>query len=87
MEERDSRALVSTYAPKLGRSLCELGRYDEAERLAERGRELGEEHDSATQVTWREKRRRSSARAEAIELYERKGNVVMAGRARAALEE
>ena len=42
--------LLSTYAPKLGRSLCELGRYDEAEPLAELGRELGDEGDYVTQM-------------------------------------
>ncbi len=49
-----SRALLSTYAPKLGRSLCELGRYDEAEPLAELGRELGDERDYVTQMYWRQ---------------------------------
>ena len=38
----------------LGRSLCALGRYDEAEPLAEQGRELGHEHDLLTQTLWRQ---------------------------------
>ena len=41
---------LSTYAPMLGRVLCLLGRYDEAELLAQRGRELGDSrgrHDTA----------------------------------------
>ena len=45
---------LSTYAPMLGRSLCALGRYDEAEPLAEQGRELGHEQDLATQALWRQ---------------------------------
>jgi hypothetical protein len=31
-----------------------LGRYDEAELLARQGRELGDEHDVATQILWRQ---------------------------------
>ena len=44
---------LSTYAPLLARSLCALGRYDEAEPLAERGRALGHEEDLLTQMLWR----------------------------------
>jgi class 3 adenylate cyclase/tetratricopeptide (TPR) repeat protein len=47
-------ALLSTFAPKLGRMLCQLGRYEEAEPQARLGRELGEEHDIATQALWRQ---------------------------------
>ena len=46
--------LLSTYAPLLGRSLCALGRHDEAEPLAELGRELGDEQDVMTQMVWRQ---------------------------------
>jgi tetratricopeptide (TPR) repeat protein len=53
-EERGFRAYLSTYAPKLGRSLCSLGRYDEAEPLARLGREFGDEQDVATQMLWRQ---------------------------------
>jgi len=53
-EEKGLWIYLSTYLPLLGRSLCELGRYDEAEPLARRGRELGDEQDTATQVLWRE---------------------------------
>ena len=53
-EARGSRALLSSFAPKLGRSLCELGRYEEAEPLAEQGRELGDERDYVTQMYWRQ---------------------------------
>jgi tetratricopeptide (TPR) repeat protein len=45
---------LSTYAPGLGHVLCELGRYDEAEPLAQRGRELGDPGDIVTQYAWRQ---------------------------------
>jgi class 3 adenylate cyclase/tetratricopeptide (TPR) repeat protein len=54
LEARGQRAYLSTYAPMLGRSLCALGRYDEAEPLARLGRELGGEQDHATQTLWRQ---------------------------------
>jgi class 3 adenylate cyclase/tetratricopeptide (TPR) repeat protein len=44
---------LSTYAPLLGRSLCALGRYDEAEPLAQQGRTLGHDEDLMTQTLWR----------------------------------
>jgi len=53
-EERGERAYLSTFAPVLGRSLCALGRYGEAEPLARLGRELGDERDLLTQMAWRE---------------------------------
>ena len=45
---------LSSYAPMLGRVLCTLGRYDEAELLALSGRELGHHEDFMTQQTWRQ---------------------------------
>jgi class 3 adenylate cyclase/tetratricopeptide (TPR) repeat protein len=45
---------LSTYAPMLGRVLCELGRHDEAEVLAQRGRQLGDPEDNMTQTLWRQ---------------------------------
>jgi class 3 adenylate cyclase/tetratricopeptide (TPR) repeat protein len=45
---------LSSYAPMLGRFLCSLGRYDEAELLAQSGRELGHADDGMTQRTWRQ---------------------------------
>jgi len=45
--------VLSTYAPLLGRYLCALGRYDEAEPLAAKGRELGALEDLLTQAVWR----------------------------------
>jgi tetratricopeptide (TPR) repeat protein len=38
----------------LGRSLCALGRHDEAEPLAQLGRELGGEQGIVTQMLWRQ---------------------------------
>jgi class 3 adenylate cyclase len=54
LEERGQHALLSTYAPMLGRSLAALGRYEEAETQARLGREVGEEHDMVTQALWRQ---------------------------------
>jgi class 3 adenylate cyclase/tetratricopeptide (TPR) repeat protein len=53
-QARDLRGYLATFAPILGRSLCALGRYDEAEPLAELGRELGHERDATTQALWRQ---------------------------------
>ena len=47
------RGNLSTYAPMRGRSLCKLGRHDEAEPLAQLGRELGDV-DPWTQGLWRQ---------------------------------
>ncbi len=47
-------AQLSTYAPMLGRAVWALGRYDEAEQLARRGRALGAHDDLATQAFWRQ---------------------------------
>ncbi|MGZ4385206.1 MAG: ATP-binding protein, partial [Gaiellaceae bacterium] len=54
LEERGQRGYLSTFAPLLGRSLCALGRYGEAEPLARLGRELGDERDVGTQMEWRQ---------------------------------
>ena len=40
LEEREQVGLLATYVSMLGRELCALGRFDEAEPLARRGREL-----------------------------------------------
>ena len=45
--------VLSTYAPLLGRLLCALGRYEEAEPLAAKGRDLGDPEDVLTQALWR----------------------------------
>src|SRR5688572_32276368 len=49
LTEHGQHGLLSTFAPWLGRILCILGRFDEAESRAELGRELGDEHDVLTQ--------------------------------------
>ena len=54
LEARKQYALLSSYAPLLGRSLCKLGRYDEAEPWVQLGRDLGDEKDILTQVLWRQ---------------------------------
>jgi class 3 adenylate cyclase/tetratricopeptide (TPR) repeat protein len=54
MEERGAKAELSTYASLLGRVLCALGRPDEAEELARKGRELGDPDDVWTQALWRQ---------------------------------
>jgi tetratricopeptide (TPR) repeat protein len=61
LERRGYRAFLSTFAPKLGRSLCALGRYREAERLAQVGRELGAASDFLTQMLWRQVQARVSS--------------------------
>lgn len=54
LEERGERNYLSGFAPLLGRSLCALGRYDEAEPLARLGREFGDQRDVWTQMIWRQ---------------------------------
>ena len=54
LQARGQRSFLSTFAPQLGRSLCALGRHDEAEPLARLGRELGDKQDVATQALWRQ---------------------------------
>ncbi len=43
-----------TFAPMMGRSLCALGRYDEAQPLAQFGCEVAGERDWASQTLWRQ---------------------------------
>ena len=54
LSEHGQHALLSTFAPWLGRFLCALGRFDDAEPRAEMGRELGDEHDVLSQSLWRQ---------------------------------
>jgi tetratricopeptide (TPR) repeat protein len=50
-----SSGFLQTFAPLLGRSLCVLGRHEEAEPLAQLGRSLDEtEQDLYTQALWRQ---------------------------------
>jgi tetratricopeptide (TPR) repeat protein len=53
-ERHDNRLLRTASASALGRSLCTLGDYEEAEQLAQVGRELGDEEDLVTQMLWRQ---------------------------------
>jgi len=54
MEAQGHRSGLSSFAPMLGRELCVLGRYDEAEPLARLGRELGAPDDAGAQMVWRQ---------------------------------
>jgi tetratricopeptide (TPR) repeat protein len=45
---------VATFAPELGRALCVLGRFDEAEQLAQRGHEVALPQDATAQSMWRQ---------------------------------
>jgi tetratricopeptide (TPR) repeat protein len=53
LEETGRNGELSTFAPWLARYLCSLGRHNEAEALAKKGRELGDPNDNVTQVLWR----------------------------------
>jgi tetratricopeptide (TPR) repeat protein len=54
LEEQGLLGYLCTFAPDLGRELCHLDRFDEAEQLARRGRELAEEGDATSQASWRQ---------------------------------
>jgi len=54
LAEHGQLALLSTFAPMLGRVLCVLGRFDEAQAQVQRGRELAEEYDVLTQALLRQ---------------------------------
>jgi len=53
-EVRGQRGFLSTFSSMRGRSLCALGRHDEAEPLAQLGREIGDEQDAIGQALWRQ---------------------------------
>jgi class 3 adenylate cyclase len=53
-EKNGTPRMLSMASPALGRLLCALGRYEEAEPLAELGRKLGDEQDLPTQMLWRQ---------------------------------
>jgi class 3 adenylate cyclase/tetratricopeptide (TPR) repeat protein len=53
LQEYGLSAALCTFAPELARSLCALGRHDEAEPLAHLGRELANERDTSSQALWR----------------------------------
>jgi len=52
--ERGQRFFLSSLAPMLGRELCALGRYDEAEGWAQLARELGVRQNILGQALWRQ---------------------------------
>jgi tetratricopeptide (TPR) repeat protein len=69
-EARGHVGHLSTYAPALGRELCTLGRYEEAEEMARRGHAVADEHDIGAQAFWRQVQARVSAsRREHAEAY------------------
>jgi len=53
-EATGQTGILATYAPRLGRFLCLLGRHDEAEGLAAKGRDQGVPDDVGTQTFWRQ---------------------------------
>jgi hypothetical protein len=82
LEQRRLPGYLSTHASVLGRSLCALRRYEEAEPLAQLGRERGSEDDVATQALWRQVQARVRAhRGEHVEAE------ALAREAAAALEQ
>jgi tetratricopeptide (TPR) repeat protein len=54
LEEHGQSGALSMFAPELGRSLCALGRHEEAEPLAQLGRKLANEQDLSSQACWRQ---------------------------------
>ncbi len=54
LERLGQRAYLSNGASQLGRSLCELGRYEDAEPWAQLGRELAAEKDLTAEALWRQ---------------------------------
>jgi class 3 adenylate cyclase/tetratricopeptide (TPR) repeat protein len=53
LEAVGEKYLLSTVGGLLGQTLCQLGRYDEAERFARAATELAADDDVDTQVLWR----------------------------------
>jgi hypothetical protein len=98
LEESRQLPFLSTYEPRLGRELCALGRYEEAEETARRGRELGHEQDIWTQALWRQVQARVHAgrgehvkaehlAREAVEILEQTDGLYMQGDALCDLAE
>jgi hypothetical protein len=54
LAQRGRNSPLAYYAAWRGRLLCELGRYEEAERLGLETRELGDLDDPLTQAYWRQ---------------------------------
>jgi class 3 adenylate cyclase/tetratricopeptide (TPR) repeat protein len=53
-ESRGATSALPTHQGELGRVLCRLGKYGEAERLARRAREFAEPNDPLAQALWRQ---------------------------------
>jgi tetratricopeptide (TPR) repeat protein len=94
----DHEGLLSTYAPMLGRELCALGRYDEAEKAAQLGRDVVREQDVGGQALWRQVFARVHASrdehdvaerlaGEAVEMAERSDGLEAQGKAYCDLAE
>ena len=82
MEEHEAFAQLSTYTPWLGRVLWGLGEYEEAEALADKGRELGDPQDATTQMLWRQAKalvRASDGQHEEAERLARDAVAIAAG--------
>jgi class 3 adenylate cyclase len=54
LEEREMLGLLGTYVSLLGRELCALGRFEEAETAALRGRELADQTDPLSSHLWQQ---------------------------------
>ena len=54
LEERHQLGLLGTYVCLLGRELCVLGRFEEAEAAARRGREISDERDPLDRHHWQQ---------------------------------
>jgi len=54
LEEREQLGLLGTYLSQLGREFCALGRFEEAEVAARRGREYAGEDDPFAQAPWQQ---------------------------------
>jgi class 3 adenylate cyclase/predicted ATPase len=54
LQEQGQSGALSTFAPELARSLCVLGRHDEAEAWIRLGREVANDQDVSSQAYWRQ---------------------------------
>jgi class 3 adenylate cyclase/tetratricopeptide (TPR) repeat protein len=98
LEATAQPGFLSSYAPRLGRELCALGRYEQAAETAQLGHELGIEQDIWTQMLWRQVQGRVHASRgehaeakrlalEAVEIAERTDRLNYQGDARCDLAE
>jgi class 3 adenylate cyclase len=54
LQSRRLDGFLATYEPMLGQVLCALGRYDDAEEAAQRGRQVALKQDIGAQASWRQ---------------------------------